>query len=970
MFKSLDSKKSIPEIEQDVLTFWQKQQIFAKSLENRADSEPFVFYEGPPTANGRPGIHHVLARTFKDTICRYQTMKGKYVVRKAGWDTHGLPVELQVEKELGLKSKQDIERYGIAKFNQQCRESVWRYKEEWEKLTERIGFWIDLSQPYVTYEPDYIESVWWGLRQIWDKGLIYQDYKVLPYCPRCGTPLSAAEVALGYQDVAETSVYVKFALADEAKTFVLAWTTTPWTLPGNVALAVNPKITYVAVVAGGETYYLAKDRLSVLQGEYQILRELPGTELIGKRYKPLFDFIDLAKEAGKDAYRVVGADFVSTEDGTGVVHTAVMYGEEDFELGKVEDLPFVHTVDERGMFKELVVPWQGQFVKDVESEIVSTLAKEGKLEKSEKITHTYPFCWRCGTPLLYYARSSWFIRIDQALRDRLVALNQTIKWVPEHLRDGRFGNWLAGLRDWAISRERYWGTPLPIWICQADSAHQSLIGSIDELTQRAVKDQGLKIKNQKLDLHKPYIDEIELACPECDGIMRRVPEVVDVWLDSGSMPYAQWHYPTENEERFKSQFPADFIAEAIDQTRGWYNSLLILSTIIFDQVAYRSVITGNHILDEKGQKMSKSKGNVVDPWSVIAKVGADTLRLYMLAVNQPGDSKNFSPAVVTEFYRKTIMIWWNVVNFFTTYATLDKWQLGQEGTPTVLDRWIKAKLSETVREIDSALSDLDTFTAARTFSQFIDDLSTWYLRRSRKRRDKAFYSTMHEVLVTSAQLAAPLMPFMAEATYQRLMSEAMAESVHLTDFPLSESADKELLVEMAAVRELTTLGHAARAAAKVKLRQPLAKAVVTSKQITSLPGELQEILADELNVKQVVLAAKVPEAWWRSADLSHTVALDPAITSELAEEGTVRELIREVQEFRKKAGCQPGQLVDLRYETDDSKLEQIIEKNRSLLSQETGARELQKKRSGEAMVYEQTVAVDDHSLTLGLHHAP
>lgn len=972
MFTPFDPKQTIPQTEEQILKLWKDRQIFQASMEQRKGNEPFVFYEGPPTANGRPGIHHVMARTFKDAVCRYQTMKGRYVLRKAGWDTHGLPVELQVEKALGLKNKQDIEAYGVAEFNQQCRESVWQYKEEWEKITERMGYWVDLDHPYVTYETDYIQSVWWGLKQVWDKGLIQQDYKVVPYCPRCGTALSLAEVAQGYKDVTETSVYVTFKLLDEAAA-ILAWTTTPWTLPGNVALAVGKNIPYTKVKQSDNIYYLAKERLGVLEGDYEILEELTGRDLVGKRYQPLFDTIDLNKETGKTTgYQVLAADFVTTEDGTGVVHTAVMYGEEDFNLGKQADLPALHTVDEKGQFTELVAQWSGQFVKDAEASIIDYLKEHNLLYKTEQTTHTYPFCWRCGTPLLYYARSSWFIRVDQQLRDRLVELNQQIKWVPEHLKDGRFGNWLSGLRDWAISRERYWGTPLPIWICQNDKNHKVMVSSLDEARQLATADSKAKLTSD-FDPHKPFIDGIEFDCPECQGTMQRVPEVLDVWFDSGAMPWAQWGYPQQGTEQFKAQFPADYIAEGIDQTRGWFNSLLILSTLIFDQPAYRSVISPNLVLDEHGQKMSKSKGNVVDPWLVMGDTGIDALRLYFMSVNQPGEYKNFSIKAVQEVYRKTVMIWWNVVNFFLTYAALDQWQPGQVGEPTVMDRWIMARAAQATKKIDQGFADLDTFTASRELRAFIDELSTWYLRRSRKRRDAAFYATLHTVLIQASQIAAPMLPFIAEATYQALKTDTMPESVHLTDFPGRDMEfNEDLLNDMAVVRELVTLGHAARAQGGVKLRQPLARAIILSTSL-KLDSELLDIVVDELNVKSVEVATQDPrstetEGKWLTAEAgNYTVIVDAVLTPELREEGMYRDLVRELQELRKKSGCRPGQLVHFIYQTDNGQAADFMMRHREGLATEVGALSLTAEVV-DAELSQTTFELDGHTLIVGLRH--
>ncbi len=982
MFKAFKPQQSIPQTEQEILELWEREQTFSRSIEQRQGQKPFVFYEGPPTANGKPGIHHVMARTFKDVICRYQTMKGRYVLRKAGWDTHGLPVELQVEKALGLKNKSDIEGYGVAEFNAKCRESVWQYKDEWEKLTKRMGYWVDLDHPYVTYETDYIESVWWAFKQIWEKGLVYQDYKVIPYCPRCGTALSLAEVAQGYKEVTETSVYIKFKVEDESDAYILAWTTTPWTLPGNVALAVGDDIDYCKIKQGKDIYYIAKERLAILEGDYQVLDQLKGSQLVGRRYRPLFNFLDLGKETGKDAYKVLAGDFVTTDDGTGVVHTAVMYGEEDFNLGKAADLPAKHTVDEKGEFNELVPNWQGRFVKDAEKDIIEYLKEQGSLYKTEQTLHTYPFCWRCSTHLLYYARNSWFIQIDDSLRHRLVELNKDVKWVPEYIRDGRFGNWLEGLRDWAISRDRYWGTPLPIWQCQNDPQHKHCLGSLEELEAAATPGSQQAVTQAKKDLHRPYIDDVLLTCPDCQGTMKRVPQVLDVWFDSGAMPYAQWHYPFENQERFAEQFPADYISEGIDQTRGWFNSLLIIAALLKDERAYKAVICGNLLLDEHGQKMSKSKGNVVNPWDVIEETGIDALRFFFLSVNQPGDNKNFSMKAIQEVYRKNVMIFWNVTSFFLTYASVDGWQPHDTDISgqTILDRWLTARLNQATQKIDTALADFDTFTASRTLSELIDDLSTWYLRRSRKRRDASFYRALHQALVQTALLAAPMMPFLAEAIYQAVRTDTMPQSVHLADYPVGDDSyvenDQELLASMAVVRRFVTLGHSIRAEQKIKVRQPLGKAIIsslTSDSSLSLDPALLEIIADELNIKTVETAAQIPSDWHTSQDDAYQIALDPTLTPALREEGQVRELIREIQEFRKKSGCRPGQIVELNYYTESLELRQLIEKNRAQLLEEVTAKSFVEQPNVESITEQEgqtksQIALNDQELTIGLVH--
>lgn len=966
MFKPFEKDQPIAAVEQSILDFWRTNQTFEQSVTNRKGNKPFIFYEGPPTANGLPAIHHVLARTFKDTICRYQTQKGQFVARKAGWDTHGLPVELQVEKSLGLKNKEEIEAYGIAEFNAKCRQSVWQYKEEWQKLTERIGFWVDFDQAYITYDPQYIQSVWWGLKQVWDKGLVYEGYKVVPYCPRCGTALSLAEVAQGYKDTAETSVYVKFKLKTEPDSYILAWTTTPWTLPGNVALAVGKNIPYTKVKQGDDIYYLASERLSILKGEYTILAKLKGADLIGLEYTPLFEDIDLAVKTGKKGYGVLAGDFVTTEDGTGVVHTAVMYGEEDFNLGFEHDLPAVHTVNEQGKFNDLVPMWTDRPVKETEPDIIDYLNENGLLYKTEQITHTYPYCWRCDTPLLYYARNSWFVKITDQIRSRLVELNQTIHWVPAHIKNGRFGNWLEGLRDWSISRERYWGTPIPIWVCQADSAHRVIIESLAELKSLANPASVKLLDDSGFDSHRPSIDAITLNCPDCTGEMSRVPHVLDAWFDSGAVPFAQWGYPWQNKDQFAKNFPADFIAEGIDQTRGWFNSMLILSTIIFDQPAYKSVIVPNLVNDEKGQKMSKSRGNVVEPFAVIEKTGVDALRLYFLSVNQPSENKNFSLAAVAEVYRKTIMIWWNTANFFLTYAEADQWQPdGQSVEPTLLDRWIKARFAQATKKIDHSLSSLDTFSASRELRELIDELSTWYLRRSRKRRDGAFYSTLHQVLIQSTILAAPILPFMAEHLYRALKTKDMPESVHLTDYPAAELYDEKILIDMNIVRQVVTLGHAARAQAGIKVRQPLNEARIVGLS-ASLSKELLEIATEELNVTSITIVESLPEDWLIAIDGPLLVGLDPELTTELKEEGFRRDLIRGLQDLRKKAGYKPGQMVDFYFSSSAPNLEEILARHRVAILTEVAGNDLIRRPVGTTVAAEANLKIDDRSIWLGI----
>ncbi|MFQ5855077.1 MAG: isoleucine--tRNA ligase [Anaerolineae bacterium] len=865
MFKDVDSKVNFPELEEQLLQFWKDNAIFEKSLKMREEGPMYVFYEGPPTASNLPGLHHALARSFKDLFPRYKTMHGYFVRRRAGWDTHGLPVELEVEKELGLNNKRDIEKYGIAEFNQKCRERVFRYIKEWEQLTERIAFWIDLDDAYITYTNEYVESVWWILKQLWDKDLIYQGFKVVPYCPRCGTPLSDHEVALGYRQTDDPSIYVRFPLRDEPDTYFLVWTTTPWTLPGNVALAVGPDLDYAIVRQNGERLILARDLVEeVIHGDYEITHVVKGTEMLEIRlhYLPLFTFLP----TDKDAYYVVAGDFVSTKEGTGIVHIAPAFGAEDMEMGQQYDLPVFQTVNERGEFIDAVTPWRGLFVKQADPHITEELKNRDLLYDSGTYTHTYPFCWRCDSPLLYYARPTWYIETTR-VKDRLLANNQKINWVPDHIRDGRFGNWLENNVDWALGRERYWGTPLPVWVCDRCS-DKVCIGSVQELEEGA----GRPLDD--LDLHRPYIDEVVLNCQACGGKMHRVPELIDVWFDSGAMPVAQWHYPFENKELFEEQFPANFICEAVDQTRGWFYTLHAESTLLFDEPCFLNCVSLGLILDEQGEKMSKSKGNVVDPWSVLNVHGADALRWYLYTASQPGESRRFSVNLVGEVVRKFLLTLWNIYSFFVTYANIDQFDpTTSEEVPVperpALDRWILSELHALERTVDEGLENYDVTGAARPIQAFVDDLSNWYVRRSRRRfwkseqdADKAAaYQTLYEVLVTLSKLLAPFMPFTSEAMYQNLVRSVVAdapESVHLTDFPTfnPDLIDESLMFDTRLVMRVASLGHAARNKAQIRVRQPLAAAVVQ----TRTPAEraalkaLADQLEEELNVKELRFA--------------------------------------------------------------------------------------------------------------------
>jgi len=868
-FREVSPKVNFPQMEEEVLRFWKEHRIFEKSLERRKDAPRYVFYEGPPTANGLPGVHHVLARVFKDLFPRYKTMKGYYCLRKGGWDTHGLPVELEIEKELGFTTKSQIEEFGIAEFNRLCKESVFRYVKEWEELTDRIGFWIDMKNAYITLSNEYIESVWWILKQLWNKGLIYKGYKSVPYCPRCGTPLSDHEVALGYKEVEDPSIYVLFPLKDETDLYFLAWTTTPWTLPGNAALAIHPEVEYVMVeqTREGKTqrYILARPLLEkAIQGDYRIVRSFQAQELAGKRYVPLYSFLPL----DKDAHYVILADFVNTEEGTGIVHIAPAFGAEDLEVGQKYGLPVIQTVDPDGRMVEAVTPWKGMFVKEADPLIIKDLEERGLLYRKELYLHTYPFCWRCGTPLLYYAHPTWFIQTTR-YRDLMVSLNKKINWVPEHIRDGRFGNWLENNIDWALSRNRYWGTPLPIWICEK-CQDLTFIGSYAELRER-VESSGYSWP-EPWDPHRPYVDQVFFKCEKCGGLKRRVPEVIDCWFDSGAMPVAQWHYPFENQETFEDQFPADYICEAVDQTRGWFYSLHAISTMLFENLCYKNVICLGLILDEKGEKMSKSKGNVVDPWSVINVYGADAVRWYLFTAAPPGQERRFSHALVGEVLNKFLLTLWNSYAFFVTYANIDGFNPRESFVPPAerafLDRWILSELNLLVKNTNEAMDRYDVPAAARPIEDFVDNLSNWYIRRSRRRfwkseadQDKlSAYHTLYETLVTLAKLLAPFTPFIADEIYRNLVlsvDPSAPESVHLCDYPVADESliDQELMADTRLAMRLASLGLAARNKARIKVRQPLEKALikVRSEEEKARVMRIADQLQDELNVKEIEL---------------------------------------------------------------------------------------------------------------------
>ncbi|HYE22555.1 MAG TPA: class I tRNA ligase family protein [Verrucomicrobiae bacterium] len=1147
-FKQLDPRPNFSELEEEVLNFWEENKIFEKTLEKTKNGKPFVFFEGPPTANAKPGLHHVEARAFKDLIPRFQTMRGRFVLRKAGWDTHGLPVELQVEKQLGISGKKQIEsikpsvRESIIEFNRLCKGSVWQFKEDWEKLTKRMGFWVDMDRPYITYHNSYIESEWYLLKQIWNKGLIYLGHKVVPYCPRCGTALSSHEVAQGYKEVTETSVYIKFKVKGHENTSILSWTTTPWTLPGNVALAVGNDITYVRAKVNNETWILAKDRLEVISDSNPtVVDEVKGKDLVGLEYEPLFDINPLLSDK---SYKVYPADFVTTTDGTGVVHTAVMYGEDDYKLGEQIGLPKFHTVDETGKFVSEVAELTGMSAKDpaTEKKILETLQSKNFLLKTSAYTHDYPFCWRCSTALLYYARDSWFIKMS-ALRDQLLANNEQINWVPDYIKNGRFGEWLKEVKDWAISRERYWGTPIPIWECTKCKHHQ-IVGSIGELNLNSnlfyfarhgqsqsnilgihsnypeptprdlteigqaqaqkmaenlkerggvdviyasdilrtkhtaeivgkalgipvvfdprlreynlgsyngkkleefhaafplktrwsqapeggetydqlqarvldfVQDINSKVKNKRIlvvthgdviwllkqyyelgqdypkygefseiylglpDLHRPYIDDVTLNCEKCSAESKRVLPVMDVWFDSGAMPYAQWHYPFENREKIEGntsadashdkpwaqshhnvavQFPADYISEAIDQTRGWFYTLVAISTLLGKGPAFKNVINLGHMLDEKGQKMSKSKGNIIDPWSVINKQGIDSLRWFLYSVNQPGDSKNFAVKDLDMVIRKNFLTLWNVVSFLVTYANHDNWDVkNRTDRVSELDKWVLVRMQNLTNEVTNSLENYDVFKASRNIETFINELSTWYVRRSRDAKGPAVYQTLYDVLKNLAILMAPFVPFLADTIWQVLKQETDPESVHLADWPETHELsvqDKLVLESMKLAQEMVEKGHALRKSANLKVRQPLAKVKYFSKSGEDLDPAYQQIVLDELNVKKWEFAGLGAEGM--------NLELDTELTPELKREGLARDLERAVQDIRKKKGLKVGETVNLSYDTVSKEIESawdIFDRKKTFVD----------KINREKVEGMQEVVVEGQSVLLGISRA-
>ena len=986
MYNSISPNLNFVEEEKRIEKFWEDQKIFEKSIESRAKGEPYVFYDGPPTANGKPHIGHVLTRVIKDMIPRYRTMKGCMVPRKAGWDTHGLPVELEVEKLLGLDGKEQIEEYGLEPFIGHCKESVWKYKGMWEDFSKTVGFWADMDDPYVTYHNDFIESEWWALKQIYDKGLLYKGFKIVPYCPRCGTPLSSHEVAQGYKNVKERSAVVRFKVVGEDAYF-LAWTTTPWTLPSNVALCVNPDETYCKVKANdGYVYYMAKALLDKVLGKlateeapaYEIIEEYIGIDLENKEYEPLFDYVKPVCEKQKKKGHFITCDsYVTMTDGTGIVHIAPAFGEDDAKVGRKYDLPFVQFVDSKGELTE-ETPYAGVFVKKADPMVLKDLEEKGLLFDAPKFEHEYPHCWRCDTPLIYYARESWFIKMTDVKED-LIKNNNTINWIPESIGKGRFGDWLKNVQDWGISRNRYWGTPLNIWTCSCGHMHS--IGSIEEL--KAMSENC----PDDVELHRPFIDAVTLKCPECGGEMHRVPEVIDCWFDSGSMPFAQHHYPFENKELFESQFPADFISEAVDQTRGWFYSLLAISTLIFDKAPFKNVIVLGHVQDENGQKMSKSKGNAVDPFDALEKFGADAIRWYFYTNSAPWLPNRFHDRAVTEGQRKFMGTLWNTYAFYVLYANIDKFDPTKynikDYSLTVMDKWLLSRLNSTVKAVDENLANYRIPEAARALQEFVDEMSNWYVRRGRERYwvqgmtdDKiAAYLTLYTALVTVSKAAAPMIPFMTESIYQNLVrniDKTAPESIHLCSFPeIDENLiDTKLEEQMDKVLEIVVLGRSARNGSSLKNRQPLATMYV------KLEGELEsfytEIIRDELNIKNVsftsavddfvsysfkpqlktlgpkygkqlgeirnilaeidgsaakkeldsqgvlklnistgeielsaedlLIEAQQKEGFFTVSDRGITVAIDTKLTTELIEEGFVREIVSKLQTMRKEAG--------------------------------------------------------------------
>jgi isoleucyl-tRNA synthetase len=1010
MFSPVNSPVNFPQLEENVLRLWEKNDIFQKSVRSREGKTRFVFYEGPPFANGNPGIHHVLARAFKDIIVRYKVMKGYYVPRIAGWDTHGLPVELEIEKQLGFSGKNQIEKYGVEEFNKRCRESVFRYLKEWNTLTERIAYWVDLEHAYKTMDNTYIESVWWALKQMWDKGFIYQGHKVTPHCPRCGTSLSSHEVALGYKDDTEDpSVYIKFKVSGKSSVnlpidkpvYLLAWTTTPWTLPGNTALAVAPDAEYVLLKGENDYLVMAARMVGTIKLDgYNVLEKITGENLVGAKYQPLFNPHDFAVErlrfkkggvlkAQKTvknlAYSVISGDFVTMDEGTGIVHIAPAFGEVDFEAGKQWGLDFVQPVDLQGKITGSYT-FTGKFVKDADPLIIADLESRGLLLRRETITHTYPFCWRCEAPLLYYAKQTWYIRTT-GVKDAMVNGNQEISWYPEHIKNGRFGNWLENNVDWAFARERYWGSPLPIWRCEKCGVFEC-VGSVAELKDKP----GFSGLKEPLDLHRPYVDDVTFACGKCGGRMKRTPEVMDCWFDSGSMPFAQFHYPFENKELFdKEMKQADFISEGVDQTRGWFYSLHAISTLLFDRPAFKNCICLELVLDAQGKKMSKSHGNVVDPMQVVKQYGADALRWYCYTSAPPGMVRRFDTKMVADISRQLLMTLWNVYSFFVMYANIDKYQPAAESfspPEAELDKWILSELNQLIVDVDSSLDGYNPTDAGRKIENFVDGLSNWYVRRSRRRfwksendADKlSAYNTLYHCLVTLAKLMAPFTPFLAEELYQNLVRSAFPqapESVHLADFPVADASkiDKQLADDNRLAMRICSLGRAARSKAGIKVRQPLEEFYVGVKSEWEKRAleRMAPLVMEELNVKEMEcdtfekVAGKEDSSFAVVSEAANSVAISCYITAELEAEGMAREIVHRVQTMRRSAGYDIADHIILYYEAD-AFIMQSLSSFADYIMQETLARAIEDSVPDDVDLKE-NYKVSGYKLLLGIKKA-
>lgn len=996
MFKKVDSNCNFVDNEIKIEKFWNDNNIFQKSIYNRNGAPIFTFFDGPPTANGKPHIGHILTRTIKDIIPRYKTMKGYKVLRKAGWDTHGLPVELEVEKSLGMNNKEQIETYGIEKFIAKCKESVWLYKSEWEKMSKRVGFWADMQNPYVTYENNYIESVWWAIKKIWDKNLIYNGYKVVPYCPRCGTALSSHEVAQGYKDVKEKSLIAKFQIKNKNNEYFLAWTTTPWTLPANVALVVNPNENYSRIKYNNEIFVVCSALVDkIFSSNFEILDETLGKNLANIEYLPLFDYVTTDKKS----HYIVCDDYVTLTDGTGIVHCAPAFGEDDARVGMQNDLPFAQPVDERGRFKENMGDLSKIFVKDADEIIIKKLDATNKLFACFDYEHSYPFCWRCDTPLLYYARNSWFIQMTK-VRDNLVKNNNKVNWYPDSIKQGRFGNFIENVLDWGFSRERYWGTPLPIWQCECGYEH--VIGSIDELRQMSDN------CPENIELHKPFVDDILLNCPKCGKKMKRVPEVIDCWFDSGSMPFAQWHYPFENKDKFTQNFPADFISEAVDQTRGWFYTLIAISTLLFDEPAYKNVVVLGHVQDKHGKKMSKHKGNVVNPWEILDNYGADVIRWYFYTNSALYLPNRFDIESLKEIQRKFINTLWNTYSFFVLYANIDNFNPNdyELKLENIMDKWIMSRLNSLIEFVDSSLNEYKIIEAARAINIFVDELSNWYIRRDRERfwaggmlQDKInAYKTLHEVLTTLVKLTAPFIPFISEEIFKNLTQK---ESVHLENFPTANTnlIDKDLEQNMDIILKIVELGRAARNSVNIKNRQPISKIYV---QAPKFPDEYSQIILDELNIKQIefindtqnfvtykfkpnlrtlgqqygkyipqikdylsqqdssfiskleinidgktiklstddiLIETENKPGFIMQTNKNISIVLDINLTAELIEEGFVREIVNKIQTMRKEAKFEVMDHIYI-YNSGNEKIAGIFLRNQDILKKETLANEI------------------------------